>query len=73
MEDFKKKKRAQEAELSVQELQSSLREAEQSLLELRIKKCSSQLEKSHIVSNTKKQIARIKTFLRQKTCKACKK
>jgi large subunit ribosomal protein L29 len=65
MENFKEK--------SPQELESDLREMKKSLLDLRIKKCSSRLDKPHMISLLKKQIARIKTFLRQKTCKVCKK
>jgi ribosomal protein L29 len=60
-------------EKSPQELAHYLKEAERSLFNLRMQKCSSRLDKPHMISLLKKQIARIQTFLRQKTCKTCDK
>ncbi|MDR2372088.1 MAG: 50S ribosomal protein L29 [Puniceicoccales bacterium] len=65
MENFREK--------SPQELAHSLKEVERSLFNLRIQKCSVRLDKPHMISLLKKQIARIQTFLRQKTCKTCNK
>ncbi|MDR0740227.1 MAG: 50S ribosomal protein L29 [Puniceicoccales bacterium] len=60
-------------EKSPQELAHSLKEVERSLFNLRMQKCSARLDKPHMISLLKKQIARIQTFLRQKTCKTCNK
>ncbi|MDR0417936.1 MAG: 50S ribosomal protein L29 [Puniceicoccales bacterium] len=65
MENFKEK--------LPQELVHGLKEAEQSLFNLRMRKCSSRLDKPHMIAVLRKQIAKIKTFLRQKTCKNCNK
>jgi large subunit ribosomal protein L29 len=65
MENFKEK--------SPQELEHSLKEIGRSLFNLRMQKCSSRLDKPHMISLLRKQIAKIKTFLRQKTCKDCNK
>jgi large subunit ribosomal protein L29 len=56
-------------EKSPQELAHSLKEIGRSLFNLRMQKCSSRLDKPHMVPLLRKQIAKIKTFLRQKTCK----
>ena len=54
-----------------QELLQELVGLKRQLLELSLKKCSGALPKSHMISDLKKQIARLHTFLRQKTCKSC--
>jgi ribosomal protein L29 len=65
VENFRKK--------SEMELFQSLEEAEKALFDLRMKRCSSPLEKPHMIVLLKKQIAKIKTFLKQKACKNCNK
>ncbi|MDR2812925.1 MAG: 50S ribosomal protein L29 [Puniceicoccales bacterium] len=65
MENFREK--------SPQELAHSLKETGRSLFNLRMQKCSSRLDKPHMIPLLRKQIAKIKTFLRQKTCKGCNK
>jgi ribosomal protein L29 len=55
-------------EKSAKELLQNLKEAEDTLFNLRMKKCSAALDKSHMVNFLRKQIARIKTFLKQKAC-----
>jgi large subunit ribosomal protein L29 len=60
-------------EKSPQELAHSLKEVERSLFNLRMQKCSARLDKPHMIPLLKKQIAKIRTFLRQKTCKTCNK
>ncbi|MDR1435483.1 MAG: 50S ribosomal protein L29 [Puniceicoccales bacterium] len=65
MENFREK--------SERELFQSLKESEKSLFDLHMKRCSSQLEKPHMLILLKKQIAKIKTFLKQKACKNCNK
>ena len=54
-----------------QELLQELGDLKKQLLGLSLKKCSGTLPKSHVISDLKKQIARLHTFLRQKTCKSC--
>jgi ribosomal protein L29 len=56
-------------EKSELELLQNLKEEEKNLFDLRMKKCASLLDKPHVIASAKKQIARIKTFLRQKACK----
>ena len=53
------------------ELCKELSDLEKQLLELTLKKCAGVLSKFHTISDLKKQIARLHTFLRQKTCKTC--
>ncbi|MDR2806651.1 MAG: 50S ribosomal protein L29 [Puniceicoccales bacterium] len=65
MENFREK--------SERELGQSLKDAEKSLFDLRMKKCSSLLDKPHTMVFMQRQIARIKTFLKQKACKDCNK
>ncbi|MDR0590280.1 MAG: 50S ribosomal protein L29 [Puniceicoccales bacterium] len=55
-------------EKSSKELLQNLKEAEDTLFNLRMKKCSAALDKSHMVNFLRKQIARMKTFLKQKAC-----
>ncbi|MDR2735647.1 MAG: 50S ribosomal protein L29 [Puniceicoccales bacterium] len=57
-------------ELSVVELGKKLAEAHDEMFQLRLKKSSSQLENSAFITKTRKKIAKIKTFLRQKSCKS---
>jgi ribosomal protein L29 len=61
------------SEKSEKELLQNLKEAEKSLFGLRIKKCSSALDKPHMIALLRKQIAKIKTFLKQKACKSSNK
>lgn len=55
---------------TVQELLEELCSIERQLLELSLKKCAGLLQKPHVVSDLRRQGARIRTFLGQKTCKA---
>lgn len=52
-----------------QELVKELEGLKKQLLDLTLKKCSGQLTRPHLISETRKQIARIYTFLGQKACK----
>ncbi|MDR2201016.1 MAG: 50S ribosomal protein L29 [Puniceicoccales bacterium] len=57
-------------EKSERELLQDLKEEEKNLFDLRMKKCTSLLDKPHMLALTKQRIARIRTFLRQKACKS---
>jgi len=52
-------------ELSVEELAEKEREAKQELFNLRFQKATGQLGNTAIISKTKKDLARIKTVLRE--------
>jgi len=52
--------------MSTQELIKELKEAEKVLFDLRFKKATRQPFKSHEIKATKKEVARIKTLLRDK-------
>ena len=52
--------------MSTQELIKELKEAERVLFDLRFKKATRQPFKSHEIKATKKEVARIKTLLRDK-------
>jgi large subunit ribosomal protein L29 len=52
-------------ELSVDELREKEREAKQELFNLRFQKATGQLGNTAIISKTKKDLARVKTVLRQ--------
>jgi ribosomal protein L29 len=57
-------------EKSERELLQDLKEAEKNLFNLRMRKCTSLLDKPHVLTLARKRIARIETFLRQKACKS---
>jgi large subunit ribosomal protein L29 len=52
-------------ELSVEELAEKEREAKQELFNLRFQKATGQLGNTAIISKTKKDLARVKTVLRE--------
>lgn len=52
--------------MSTQELIKELKEAEKVLFDLRFKKATRQPFKSHEIKATRKEVARIKTLLRDK-------
>lgn len=52
-------------DLSLAELEKKLRDSRHSLLELRLKKKTGQLEKSHILKSLRRDIARLETFATQ--------
>jgi large subunit ribosomal protein L29 len=52
-------------ELSVEELTEKEREAKQELFNLRFQKATGQLGNTAIISKTKKDLARVKTVLRE--------
>ena len=52
-------------ELSVEELMEKEREAKQELFNLRFQKATGQLGNTAIISKTKKDLARVKTVLRE--------
>ncbi|MDR1458360.1 MAG: 50S ribosomal protein L29 [Puniceicoccales bacterium] len=58
------------SEFSVDELKKKLTDVHAELFQLRLKKSSSQLENSASITKTRKEIAKIETFLRQKACKS---
>ena len=53
-------------ELSPAELQKKLRDNRAELLNLRLKKHSGQLEKTHLLKGLRRDIARMETLLQQK-------
>tara|TARA_Y100000768_G_scaffold367845_1_gene331286 strand:- start:631 stop:831 length:201 start_codon:yes stop_codon:yes gene_type:complete len=52
-------------DMSLEELKSKLSDSKESLFNLRFQRSLQQLEKPENISKTKKEIARIKTFIRQ--------
>ncbi|MDR0351049.1 MAG: 50S ribosomal protein L29 [Puniceicoccales bacterium] len=59
------------SELSIIDLRKKLEKMHEELFQLRLKKSSAQLENSASITKTRKEIAKIETFLRQKACKFC--
>jgi len=53
-------------EKSVEELQGLLRSERETQFKLRMQKATGQLNQSHLVGNARKNVARIKTVLKQK-------
>ena len=53
-------------EMSLDELEAKLEELQSHLFDLRSQSVTEKLENSHAVTNTKRDIARIKTILREK-------
>jgi large subunit ribosomal protein L29 len=53
-------------ELSVQELEKQIRDAQDELVSLRLRKQTGQVERPHELKELRKQIARLKTYLHQK-------
>lgn len=53
-------------ELSVAELEKKIRETQDELVGLRLRKQTGQVEKPHQLKELRKQVARLKTFLNQK-------
>lgn len=55
-------------EKSEKELLNDLATANKELFDLMLKKCAGKLERSHVYTNQRKRIAKIKTILKQKSC-----
>ncbi len=53
-------------ELAQPELEKKLRDSRKSLLDYRLKKQTGQLEKTHLLKDLRREIARMQTLLRQK-------
>lgn len=53
-------------ELAPAELQKKLRDSRQEILQMRLKKQTGQLEKTHLITALRRNIARMETLLRQK-------
>lgn len=53
-------------ELSLEELNSKLIELRKEQFQQRMKKATGALDKTHVMANTKKSIARIKTIMTEK-------
>ena len=52
-------------DMSIEELESKLVDSKESLFNLRFQRSLQQLEHPQIISKVKKEIARIKTYIRQ--------
>ena len=57
-------------ELSAGEITNKLRETREQLLNLRLRKQTGQVEKTHELRTLRKDVARMETLLRQKNTKA---
>lgn len=57
-------------DLSPAEIQTKIRELSEKLLQLRLRKNTGQVEKTHELRALRKDIARLETVLTQKTSKA---
>jgi len=57
-------------ELAPAEITTKLRETREQLLQLRLRKQTGQVEKTHELRTLRKDIARLETFLNQKNQKA---
>ncbi len=64
-----KKKLEEMKSYSAKELAQKITEAQKNLFESKIKLSTGQLEKTGLIWTTRKEIARLKTFLTQKTAK----
>jgi large subunit ribosomal protein L29 len=64
-----KKKLEQVKSLSPKEMQLKVSEAQKALFENRIKLSTGQLENTSLIWKSRKEIARLKTFLTQKAAK----
>lgn len=53
-------------ELSIAELEKNIRDTEDELVGLRLRKQTGQVEKPHQLKELRKQVARLKTYLNQK-------
>ncbi len=54
-------------ELSASELEKKIRDTRDELLQMRMKKQTGQLEKSHMLQELKRDVARMETIRRQKS------
>ncbi|MFO7724643.1 MAG: 50S ribosomal protein L29 [Oceanipulchritudo sp.] len=54
------------AELSIAEIEKKIRDVRHELLELRLKKKTGQLEKSHMLKDLRRDVARLETFASRK-------
>lgn len=54
------------AELSLVEIDKKIRDVRHELLELRLKKKTGQLEKSHLLKDLRRDVARLETFASRK-------
>jgi large subunit ribosomal protein L29 len=57
-------------DLAPAEIETKLRATRDELLQLRLKKHTGQIEKSHVLHDLRKDIARLETILREKSAKA---
>ena len=57
-------------DLSPAEIQTKLRETREQLLQLRLRKHTGQIEKTHELRSLRKDVARLETVLRQKNSAA---
>jgi len=53
-------------ELNIDELEKKIRDSEEELVSLRLRKQTGQVERPHLLKETRKTIARLKTILNQK-------
>ena len=56
-------------DLSAEEITTKIRESRESLLNLRLRKQTGQVEKTHEIRNLRKDIARLETIKNQKKAK----
>jgi large subunit ribosomal protein L29 len=54
------------AELSLAEIEKKIRDVRQELLELRLRKKTGQLEKSHLLKELRRDVARLESFATSK-------
>ena len=54
------------AELSLAEIEKKIRDVRHELLELRLQKKTGQLEKSHLLKDMRRDVARLETFASKK-------
>lgn len=66
----KKKENIDYRELSIDELRSKLVESKEKLFQMRFQSATAPLKNPHLISATRRDIARLHTFLRQKGVKA---
>jgi large subunit ribosomal protein L29 len=62
-------KSAELRDLSVDDLRSRERELDESLFRMRLQKATAQLESTASLQTTRRDLARVKTILREKTAK----
>lgn len=63
-------KNAEIRQLSLEELRKKVRESREQMLELRLRKQSGQLERTHEISELRRDLARFETILNEKSGQA---